>query len=99
MKEKLNDVQIPTYLRAIEKKLEENEYNYFIVGKKYTIADFSLIAFYQMTKVFPQHFENILPNYPLLQNYFKKRLQDFEDYYKTKEIKYKLYYFDAPGRA
>ncbi len=97
----MKDVEGKLYLGAIEKKLKENCSQDFIVGKKYTIADFFLLGFYGSILQNPAwnaaFAENIKTKYPVLQAYADKRMKDFNPYYK--KCKTQLYYFPMAGRA
>ena len=98
---KLLEVDGPLALAAIEKKLKENCSKDFIVGCKYTIADFYLIGFYASVLIIPEYnkafAERIRTKYPLLQAYVDKRMIDFNPYYKMCLVN--LHFFDMPGRA
>lgn len=91
----------PVFLGSIEKALEENKCKEFIVGRKYTIADFFLLGFYRTVKTIPDwnkhFFHMIVEKHPALYTYLEKRMKDFNHYYKV--CKPKLHYFDAAGRA
>eukprot|EP01022_Parablepharisma_sp_SALTPOND_P001341 TRINITY_DN10612_c0_g2_i1.p2 TRINITY_DN10612_c0_g2~~TRINITY_DN10612_c0_g2_i1.p2 ORF type:complete len:435 (+),score=56.53 TRINITY_DN10612_c0_g2_i1:319-1623(+) len=91
----------PLFLGALESQLKQNSSQDFIVGNKYTIADFFIIGIYphilaneEWKKVYH---EKIPGMYPTLYTYIEKRAKDFNPYYKR--CKTKLYYFDTPGRA
>ena len=91
----------PLFLGALEKRLKENVSQDFMVGRKYTIADFYLQGIYQnilqnpdWTKLFA---DKIKTDFPTLWAYAVKRSHDFIPFYKKCETK--LYYFDMPGRA
>jgi glutathione S-transferase len=98
---KLFEGEGPLLLKAIEKKLKENCTQDFMVGSKYTIADFFLLGFYASILNVPDwnkaFAERIKTKYPLLQAYADKRMVDFNSYYK--KCKTKLHYFDMPGRG
>lgn len=89
------------YVSAIEKRLKENCSQDFIVGCKYTIADFLLLGFYANILLLPEwnaaYAERIRTKYPVLQAYLDKRMIDFNPYYK--KCKTKVHYFDMPGRG
>lgn len=91
----------PVLLKSLEDTLIANKCKNFIVGRKYTIADFVLLGTYRSLKTNPKmnelFFEKFIKKAPLLYVYLEKRMKDFSVYYKT--YKYKLYYFDAAGRA
>lgn len=91
----------PLYLGAIEKLLKENPCKEYIIGKKYTIADFFLLGLYRSLikdEDFHKHFyDYFTKTHPELNEYLKKRMKDFACYYG--EGKLKLYYFDMAGRA
>jgi glutathione S-transferase len=98
---KLGESEGAIYLDAIEKKLKDNCSKFFIVGEKYTIADFYLLGFYAHIVANPPwaaaFVEKIKTAYPLLQAYLDKRMVDFNLYYKR--CKTQLFYFDMPGRG
>ena len=84
--EKLMKVEGPLMLSAIEKKLKENCTQDFIVGHKYTIADFSLLGLFRGLEVnenWKKNFYECVPTkYPTLWEYCQKRMVDFNPYYK-----------------
>lgn len=91
----------PRFLGAIEKVLKENPCKEYIVGNKYTIADFYMLGFYR-TLIKDENFRKpfydyFIKTHPDLNAYLEKRMKDFACYYG--EGKLKLYYFDLPGRA
>eukprot|EP00826_Nyctotherus_ovalis_P014311 TRINITY_DN1397_c0_g1_i7.p1 TRINITY_DN1397_c0_g1~~TRINITY_DN1397_c0_g1_i7.p1 ORF type:complete len:403 (+),score=133.19 TRINITY_DN1397_c0_g1_i7:104-1312(+) len=91
----------PVFLKSIENALCENECKDFIVGNKYTIADFVLLGAYRMLKTVETwskaFHEKVVRKFPVLYAYLEKRMRDFNTYYGL--CKNKLYYFDTPGRA
>ena len=99
--EKLLNVEGPVFMGALEKRLKENCCQKFIVGCKYTIADFALLGLYrtlQTNEEWNKAFASrIAEKYPTLQAYADARMKDFNPFYK--KCKTKIYYFDAPGRA
>lgn len=98
---KLKEVDAPIFLGAVTKRLKENKTQDFLVGKKYTIADFYVLGlFVNMTTVpeFKAAFEvDLAKKYPELWAYCEKRMIDFNLYYK--KCKPQLYYFPMKGRA
>lgn len=98
---KLLETDGPLCLGAIEKKLKENCTQNFIVGCKYSIADFFLLGLYVSILNLPEwnkaFAERIKTKYPALQAYADKRMVDFNPYYK--KCKTKVHYFDMPGRG
>jgi len=101
MLKKLINVDGPLGLKAIEKRLKENNTQDFIVGKKYTIADFYILGAYKQIEtdeVWKKNFfECISKKFPILLAYINKRMIDFNPYYKKCETI--LHYFDMPGRG
>ncbi len=79
------DVDGPIFVGAIEEKLRQNVSHEFIVGNKYSIADFVLLGVYvgmeaspEMKKVFGT---KLREKHPLLVKYAERRLEDFNLYY------------------
>ena len=71
----------PLMLAAIEKRLKENRSQEFLVGRKYTMADFYMLGAAQwiiVNPMFPGVFDPIMKNYPILKSYIDKRLTDFK---------------------
>lgn len=91
----------PILLKSLQDTLIANKFKNFIIGKKYTIADFALLGTYKTLKVYPEmnklFFEKFIKKAPILYAYLEKRMKDFNGYYKV--CKYKLYYFDGAGRG
>ena len=98
---KLLEGEAGIYLGAIEKKLKDNCTQNFVVGNKYTIADFYLLGFYaHIMGNAPWAAAFAAPiraKFPILQAYLDKRLIDFNPYYN--KCKTQFYYFDMPGRG
>lgn len=99
--DKLLNVDGPLYMKALEKRLKGNACQKFMVGCKYTIADFALLGLYrtlQTDEAWNKAFaERIKEKYPTLHTYAENRIRDFNPLYK--KCSTKLYYFDMPGRA
>ena len=94
--------KIHIHLRVLEDFLKQNCCQDYICGKSYTVADFKIIPLELAFKVNPEHcskFHEALQKYPILDKYINTRLGDFKSYYESKNIKYKLYYFDGAGRG
>ena len=90
----------PLFVGSIEKALNENGCKKFIVGKKYTIADFYLLGIYRSLTTHPELkavYQKFVEKHPALEAYAQLRIKDFNHYYKV--CKPKLYYFDCAGRA
>jgi len=99
--EQLITTEGPLFVGAIEKQLKSNCTQEFIVGDKYTIADFNILGAYKgmlenepLKTIFAQR---LYDKYPTLWKYAEKRMKDFNPYYGL--CKNKLYYFDAAGRG
>lgn len=99
--DKLLNVNGPLYMKALEKRLKENSCKKFIVGCKYTIADFALLGLYRILQTDPEWNKTfagrIKEKYPLVHEYAENRIRDFNPLYK--KCNTRLYYFDMPGRA
>jgi len=99
--EKLKNVEGPLALGAIEKKLKENCCQEFLVGKKYTLADFYILGLYRgfdTTEEWKKQFGECIPKkFPLLWEYVQRRIKDFNLY--LKKCKTIVHYFDMPGRG
>jgi len=97
----LLDQSGPIYMKAIEKRLKDNSSQKFIVGKKYTIADFALIGLYRTLQIDQEwnkaFADRIKSKYPLAHAYAETRIRDYNPLYKKCDTR--LYYFDMPGRA
>ena len=98
---RLMTVEGPLSMSVLENRIKKNVTQDFIVGKKYTIADFFLQGLYQNIMQNPEwkklFADRIMTKYPTLFNYAVKRERDFVPFYKRCQTK--LYYFDMPGRA
>eukprot|EP00826_Nyctotherus_ovalis_P014309 TRINITY_DN1397_c0_g1_i3.p1 TRINITY_DN1397_c0_g1~~TRINITY_DN1397_c0_g1_i3.p1 ORF type:complete len:400 (+),score=162.04 TRINITY_DN1397_c0_g1_i3:231-1430(+) len=97
---KLLKEMAPVHLKSIEKLLCENKCKDFVVGRRYTIADFALLGHYRSLKTmepYKVYYEKFVRHFPVLYGYLEKRMRDFNCYYKL--CKNKLYYFDGAGRA
>ena len=94
-------VDMPIFLPYIEAKLEAKECKDYLVGCRYTIADFYLLGFYIQLKLLPAPFKlwEEFPGIPLLKALIRKRVKDFAHLYPQPCTKPKLYYFDAPARG
>eukprot|EP00826_Nyctotherus_ovalis_P031936 TRINITY_DN2572_c0_g2_i4.p1 TRINITY_DN2572_c0_g2~~TRINITY_DN2572_c0_g2_i4.p1 ORF type:complete len:399 (+),score=114.11 TRINITY_DN2572_c0_g2_i4:146-1342(+) len=98
--DKLVKVDGPLYLGALEKLLKENSSQEYIVGDKYTIADFYLLGAYRrflMEDWFKPFCTPLFASHPVLKAYLDKRMKDFCSCFG--QCKLKLYYFDTTGRA
>lgn len=99
--ENLLNVEGPLFMGALEQQLKSNCTQEFIVGNKYTIADFNILGAYRgmmANEVFKSTFAKRLEEkYPTLWKYAEERMKDFDSY--NGLCKNKLYYFDTPGRA
>ena len=88
------EVEGPLYMKALEKMLRMNKSDKFIVGSKYSIADFYILGAYEgliYFKEWNEAFMHIIKDkYSLLYNYIQTRRQDFNLYYEI--TKTKLYY-------
>jgi len=81
MKGKYLKETIPLLFCAIEKRLKENKSQDYLVGRKYTMADFYMIGTAQWIILNPMakdDFAPIMKNYPILKAYIEKRLTDFK---------------------
>eukprot|EP00826_Nyctotherus_ovalis_P031934 TRINITY_DN2572_c0_g2_i1.p1 TRINITY_DN2572_c0_g2~~TRINITY_DN2572_c0_g2_i1.p1 ORF type:complete len:400 (+),score=129.24 TRINITY_DN2572_c0_g2_i1:146-1345(+) len=91
----------PLFLGTLEKMLKENTCQDFIVGNKYTIADFYLLGAYRRLMIedfFRKPYYTLFcEKHPDLKAYLDKRLKDFCSCFG--QCKLKLYYFDTTGRA
>ncbi len=99
-KEKLLSHDATLSLDALENQLKQNCSQDFMVGRKYSIADFHMLGFYQIVMTYTGWKEILgekIAKMPLLKAYFEKRIRDFNPYYKKCQTK--LYYFDCAGRA
>ncbi len=99
-REKLLTKDGPLFLGALENQLKQNCSQDFMVGHKYTIADFFVLGFYQnvlANEDWKKAFADKIAKEPLLQAYVNKRMRDFNPYYRKCQTK--LYYFDSAGRA
>eukprot|EP01022_Parablepharisma_sp_SALTPOND_P028554 TRINITY_DN71137_c0_g1_i1.p2 TRINITY_DN71137_c0_g1~~TRINITY_DN71137_c0_g1_i1.p2 ORF type:complete len:410 (-),score=66.78 TRINITY_DN71137_c0_g1_i1:3485-4714(-) len=104
LKEDIPKTVFPTFLAYIEKKLEAKTCKEFLVGCKYSVADFYFLGMISMMKLRVEGYKvfEAFPGIPLLKNYVEMRLKDFENYMKAKAPapeKPKLYYFDGAGRG
>ncbi len=98
--EELAKVTLPLSLSQFEKMLEAKCNKDFLVGCKYTLADFYFLGMFGNIKSDPQKAPMWASAGPLLNAYVEKRMKDFEHYYcKTSCCKPKLYYFDMPARG
>lgn len=100
-KQKLFKETGPVFLKSLEKTLGGKRKNNFIIGRKYTIADFCLLGLYRTVKTNKAwnelFFNRLVKKAPKLYIYLERRLKDFNHYYKV--CKPKLYYFNSAGRA
>jgi len=91
----------PKALKSLEDILCANKSIKYIVGGKYTIADFVLLGAYRTLKTNENwntaFFSKFIKKAPILYSYLEERMKDFNTYYKV--CKLKLYYFDIPGKA
>lgn len=91
----------PKVIKSLEKMLAEKKCKEFIIGRRYTIADFFLLGAYRTLKANPDwnkaFFDKFVRHAPMLYAYLEKRMKDFNGYYKL--CKHKLYYFEGAGRA
>ena len=91
----------PKALKSLEDMLCANKSRKYIVGGKYTIADFFLLGAYRTLKTNKDwntaFFNKFIKKAPILYSYLEERMKDFNTYYKVCRLK--LYYFDATGRA
>ena len=91
----------PNFLSGLDRALKDNSSQDFIVGNRYTIADFYLLGIYRNLLVDPDwktnFYQRFVEKHPELHGYLEKRMKDFNHYYKV--CKPKLYYFDEPGSA
>jgi glutathione S-transferase len=98
---KVKEIEAPLALGAITKKLKENCSKDFLIGHKYTVADFYILGFFvNITTVpdFKAAFEaDCKAKYPEIWAYCENRMKDFNLYYK--KCHPKLYYFPMKGRA
>lgn len=93
--------KFPVLFPYLEKKLVDKECKDFLIGSKYSIADFYTLGMHAHMKTMTGSTKlwDGMPGIPLLQAYMKKRLADFANYYKQPCEKPKLYYFDGAGRG
>jgi glutathione S-transferase len=71
---------VPVLLKAIEKRLTENKSQEYLVGRKYSMADFYMLGVSKWLLLNPQtqaKYEPILKTVPVLKLYIEKRLKDF----------------------
>lgn len=77
----------PTLMAAIEKRLKANKSQEFLVGRKYTMADFYMLGTAQwlvykekgeINELTEGKLENLLKSFPTLKGYIDKRLTDFK---------------------
>jgi glutathione S-transferase len=101
LQEEVQKTDFPLIFTFIEKHLEENVNKDFLVGCKYTVADFHMLGMYVgiQSQEPGAKLWNECTLIPLLKAYIAKRLKDFENYYKKPCTKPKFYYFDGPGRG
>ncbi len=71
---------VPIAFKAMEERLKKNKTQNFLIGKKYTLADFYLLGFWRgfvMNPMFPE-MKKAADKHPLLGNYFELHNKEFQ---------------------
>ena len=96
--EKLLNVEGPVFMGALEKRLKENCCQKFIVGCKYTIADFALLGLYRTLQTHEEcntaFASRIAEHYPTPQAYADASMTDFNPF--SQQFTTQVYSFDLP---
>jgi glutathione S-transferase len=97
----LLEVEAPLFFGAVERKLQANRTQDFMVGKDYSIADFAFLGLYFHLQALPNSAITcsslIKDKFPVLQNYINCRRVDFNPLYRM--CRTEVHYFDMPGRG
>jgi len=88
LQKSLIEKHYPADLAAVEKRLKANTSQEFLVGNKYTMADFLWINTGYSTILNPHNRDKhapVLKSFPAYKNYLDVRGKDFEDYLKKRK--------------
>jgi glutathione S-transferase len=85
----LLETHVPKYFGFFEEALKNNSSPDFLVGDSYTITDAHYVAIYASFIGHPsviESFASTLAEFPLLKEYFEKRMEAQKDYFDKRPV-------------